>query len=241
VTANRNANVVNGSRNINTVNASRNVNTVNASRNFNSVNAAHNFNNVNGFHHVHNINGTHFHTFFHNGHFHTRNFGFFWFPGLFWPWWSPGWWGFNWWPYYSYPMYYSDIYSWNTPYYSSPVYNQWYDTTPQLPEDYAPQMPPVDSGAAPAEDGSVHLAIRVPTDAEIFVDGAATRMTGTVRRFVSPALEAGKQYTYEVTARWTEGGREVVQTRRLNVAAGQNLNVDFTQPEAESIAAPKGK
>jgi hypothetical protein len=33
----------------------------------------------------------------------------------------------------------------------------------------------------------------------------------------------------------------VVQTRRLNVAAGQNLNVDFTQPEAESIAAPKSR
>jgi uncharacterized protein (TIGR03000 family) len=250
MTANRNANVVNGSRNPNTVNASRNLNAantshnfnnVNASHNFNHVNASHNFNNVNGFHHVHNINGTHFHVFVHNGHFHTRNFGFFFFPGLFWSWWSPGWWGFNWWPYYSYPMYYSDLYSWNTPFYSSPVYNQWNDTTPQLPEDYAPQMPPVDSRAAPAEDGSVHMAIRVPADAEIFVDGAATRMTGTVRRFVSPTLEAGKQYTYELTARWTEGGREVVQTRRVNVAAGENLSVDFTQPEAESIAPPKAK
>lgn len=140
-------------------------------------------------------------------------------------------------------MYYSDLYSSNvvSPYFTNAVPNSFYDTTPRLPEDSVPQMPPVDSQAAPAEDGSVHVSIRVPTDAEIFVDGAATHMTGTLRRFVSPTLEAGKQYTYELTARWMENGREVVQTRRVNVAANENLSVDFTQPEAEKIAAPKVK
>jgi uncharacterized protein (TIGR03000 family) len=102
-------------------------------------------------------------------------------------------------------------------------------------------MPPADTPAAPADDGNMHLTIRVPANAEIWVDGVATRMTGTVRSFVSPVLQAGKEYYYELTARWTENGRDVTQTRRINVAAGDNLSVDFTQPETETIAAPEGK
>ena len=101
-------------------------------------------------------------------------------------------------------------------------------------------MPPAD-GAAAAADASVYLSVRVPADAEIWVDGVATRQTGTSRKFVSPPLSAGQEYTYELTARWTENGREVVQTRRIDVTAGDRKSVDFTQPDAETIAPPKGK
>ena len=99
-------------------------------------------------------------------------------------------------------------------------------------------MPPAEGSAAPA-DASVYLTVRVPADADFFVDGVATRQTGTSRKFVSPALAAGQEYAYELTARWSENGREVVQTRRVNVTAGDRRLVDFTQPDAESIAPPK--
>jgi uncharacterized protein (TIGR03000 family) len=124
------------------------------------------------------------------------------------------------------------------PYYSSGLPDAYYDTTPRLPEEYAPPMPPAE-GSAGSADGSVRLTVRVPAEAEIFVDGVATKQAGSTRKFVSPPLTAGQDFTYELTARWTENGREVVQTRRVNVTAGDRRVVDFTQADTETIAPPK--
>jgi uncharacterized protein (TIGR03000 family) len=50
-----------------------------------------------------------------------------------------------------------------------------------------------------------------------------------MRRFVSPLLKPGREYTYQVRARWMEDGREVVQSRRVTVSAGAEVSVDFTR------------
>jgi len=69
--------------------------------------------------------------------------------------------------------------------------------------------------------------MRVPADARIWVDGAATTSTGSVREFASPPLKPGSQYHYEVQARWTENGHEVTQTQQVTVSAGTSIRVDF--------------
>jgi uncharacterized protein (TIGR03000 family) len=82
-----------------------------------------------------------------------------------------------------------------------------------------------DGGKAPAE-----ITILVPADAEVFFDGAATMQKGTERHFMTPALDAGKKFTYEVRARWTAGGKAVEITRTVEVTGGGKARVDFTEP-----------
>jgi uncharacterized protein (TIGR03000 family) len=104
---------------------------------------------------------------------------------------------------------------------------------------YAPQSvgSPAEAGLAPppTEDRSpqgVTVEVRVPTPAtEVFVEGSRTRSAGTTRTFISPNLEPGIRYTYEIRARWIQDGKEVEQTRRVPVRDGDRVEVDFTKPE----------
>jgi uncharacterized protein (TIGR03000 family) len=96
---------------------------------------------------------------------------------------------------------------------------------------------PIDSGipiappaAGAATDASVLiLSVKLPQPAaELLVDGAKTLQTGTDRVFESPPLEAGKQYKYELTARWIEGGQPREVKRAVVGTAGEVVRVDFT-------------
>jgi uncharacterized protein (TIGR03000 family) len=82
-----------------------------------------------------------------------------------------------------------------------------------------------------------NIDVRVPADATLWFQGVRTNATGSLRHFVSPPLSPGRDYSYEVTADWTENGRRVVRTRTARVHAGENLSIDFTptQPEAPML------
>jgi uncharacterized protein (TIGR03000 family) len=69
--------------------------------------------------------------------------------------------------------------------------------------------------------------VRVPADANVWLDGVATSQRGTVREFYSPVLEPGKRYTYQVRARWMKNGRPVTRTRTVRVRANAWSDVDF--------------
>jgi|GEM_PF-5309175 len=73
----------------------------------------------------------------------------------------------------------------------------------------------------------VHFAVMVPADAEVWFDGAKTTQAGPDREFISPPLRPGHSYSYDVRARWKDGGREVDRTRRVTFYAGDHLELDF--------------
>ena len=75
---------------------------------------------------------------------------------------------------------------------------------------------------------AAHFAITVTADAEVWFDGAKTTQSGPDREFLSPALRPGQSYSYDVRARWKDGGREVDRTRRVTFYAGDELTLDFT-------------
>ena len=54
-----------------------------------------------------------------------------------------------------------------------------------------------------AIDNAAMMEIRVPANAEVWVEGDKTSQTGAVRHFVSPTLQTGKTFTYDIRARWT--------------------------------------
>lgn len=81
----------------------------------------------------------------------------------------------------------------------------------------------------PAGEPCVRVAVIVPDPgAKVWIQHAAMASTGTEREFVSPPLEAGKEYEYELIARWNDtGGRERAETRQVRLVAGQSARVSF--------------
>jgi uncharacterized protein (TIGR03000 family) len=144
-----------------------------------------------------------------------------------------------------YPGYYSPYYS-PYGYYASP-YNPWYGYPypgyypyryysssyyPSISDNYLNRPYPASSYTYQAADEPTSTAqvvmvrVRVPADAELWLNGTRTTATGPIRDFVSPRLEPGN-YAYEIRARWMDNGRPAEQTRKITVRPGERREVDF--------------
>jgi uncharacterized protein (TIGR03000 family) len=78
---------------------------------------------------------------------------------------------------------------------------------------------------------SARLRLVVPENAEVLVEGRKTTTTGTVREFVSPPLEPGKNMIYSIVVRYTDAhGKPVEQTHAVRVRANDQLHLDCTPP-----------
>jgi uncharacterized protein (TIGR03000 family) len=100
-----------------------------------------------------------------------------------------------------------------------------------------PPVPPAPPGdaAVPAEAAAV-IRVRVPPSARVGIDGRWTASTGSERLFVTPPLEAGRRYVWELRARWEYEGKAVERIRRVEVYRGDRRTVDFLLPE--TLPAP---
>jgi|SRR5581483_4445305 len=79
--------------------------------------------------------------------------------------------------------------------------------------------------------GAAKVTVRLPADAQLWVDGRPTKQTGSVREFITPAvLKAGLTYYYTFRAQWPEGDRTVTRERRVAVRTGGTTDVDLTKP-----------
>jgi uncharacterized protein (TIGR03000 family) len=148
--------------------------------------------------------------------------------------------------------YYSGSYG--SGYYAAPYYaDDYYPPTYVTPSTSIYVTPSTDgnsgtypvpnsgAGGAAAQDLVAHVTVQVPPDAEVWFGQGKTKQTGAVREFVSPSLTPGQDYTYTVKARWVEDGKEVVQSRQIDVSAGSRSTIDFTKPGAEGVEPPKPK
>jgi len=78
---------------------------------------------------------------------------------------------------------------------------------------------------------ATRLTVRLPAEAQLWVDNFQPTLTGTVRVLMTPPLQPGQTYHYTVKAQWDDNGRPVLQERVVNFQAGGDVTVDFTQPE----------
>jgi uncharacterized protein (TIGR03000 family) len=83
------------------------------------------------------------------------------------------------------------------------------------------------------------VVVRLPADAKLYADGAPLRMTGGERKFVTPELPAGMEYTYRLTAEYERNGEVVSVTKRVAVRGGGAAAVEFADLTAAK-AAPTG-
>jgi uncharacterized protein (TIGR03000 family) len=80
---------------------------------------------------------------------------------------------------------------------------------------------------APAQaDSTAHITVRLPANAELWINDSITKSTGPVREFQSPPLKPG-QYTYEIRARWTENGHDITRIQKVPVSPGDHSTLLF--------------
>jgi uncharacterized protein (TIGR03000 family) len=72
------------------------------------------------------------------------------------------------------------------------------------------------------------VEVRVPADAKVWFQDQLTKQTGAVRRFESPPLRPGVDYSYRIRASWMEGGKEVTRDQTVSVRPNGRAVVDFT-------------
>ena len=157
-----------------------------------------------------------------------------------------------------YPYYGGGYYGGGYPYYDS-AYNSYpdysdfgYDTTPDYTYsspnysstplgDANTATPPAPPPQSTIPDNAVLIGVRVPENAEIWIDGEKTSQTGAFREFVTPSLEPGQKFAYDIKARWTENGKEVNRDRKLNFYAGDRLMVNLMAPPKPAAKPPQPK
>jgi uncharacterized protein (TIGR03000 family) len=96
--------------------------------------------------------------------------------------------------------------------------------------------PPVALNAAPA-DNVIYIDIRVPADAEVWIEGQRMSQKGAVRYFESPPVNPGVEYVYHIRAY----GQDVDEVRDATVHPGSKVAIDFTKRARETAPPPKPK
>lgn len=71
------------------------------------------------------------------------------------------------------------------------------------------------------------LIVTLPADAKLTIEGTPTTATSGRRVFLSPPLEAGKEYVYNLKAEAMINGKPTEVTRAVTVRANESTNVDL--------------
>jgi uncharacterized protein (TIGR03000 family) len=106
---------------------------------------------------------------------------------------------------------------------------------------------PGDATKAPAPKTAempARLRISIPSEkADVWIEGEKMEQSKRQQEYVSPPLTTGKQYYYEVRARWTDpAGKQVERTKSFPIVPGKPVFLDFTRAtssDKEPIKAPK--
>jgi uncharacterized protein (TIGR03000 family) len=83
------------------------------------------------------------------------------------------------------------------------------------------------------------VVVRLPVDATLYADGAPLKMTGGERKFATPELPAGMEYTYKFTAEYERNGEVVSVTKKVAVRGGGSVAIEFADLTATK-PAPMG-
>jgi uncharacterized protein (TIGR03000 family) len=102
---------------------------------------------------------------------------------------------------------------------------------PTITPEKIEKSPKSGSVAAPAT-----IIVSLPVDAKLTVDDAATTSTSARRVFVSPTLEAGKNYNYTMKVVFVQDGQTVEQVKKVAITAGAETTVSFEAPAVASVA-----
>jgi uncharacterized protein (TIGR03000 family) len=105
------------------------------------------------------------------------------------------------------------------------------------PAGQPPPPPPAGGGEKPKDEVAAPtpatIVVSLPAEARLTIDDHVTRSTSAVRTFVSPPLEPGKDFYYNLSAEVLRDNRPVTLNKRVTVRAGEEIRVmlDFSTAE----------
>jgi uncharacterized protein (TIGR03000 family) len=100
------------------------------------------------------------------------------------------------------------------------VASPWLSSNVVLPQSYY-------GAADPASlPSSTSITLRLPADAEVWIQGKKTEEKGTERRFTL-SLDSGRTYDYEVRVSWPENGHPVTRTSHLSLRTGDQQSITY--------------
>jgi len=91
-----------------------------------------------------------------------------------------------------------------------------------------------DALSAPA---TTSITLRVPENAEVWIQGKKMDEKGTERRFNLPSLDPRTTHDYDIRVDWTENGRKKSDTAHLNVRAGDQQSITYIAAMSTSKAS----
>ena len=120
-----------------------------------------------------------------------------------------------------------------TPFYGGQYYYGPIDSySPPATTYYQPQTTTTSFYQPAADPNAVNMEVVLPENATLWIQDQQMSESGAVRRFVSPALETGKSFTYNLRAKWTDAsGQSVERTKKVDVKAGSWIGVDFNKAD----------
>jgi uncharacterized protein (TIGR03000 family) len=92
------------------------------------------------------------------------------------------------------------------------------------------------------------ITVRLPSNAEVWIQGKKMKETGKERRFTLSALDPQAIYDYDVRITWSDNGRKVSDDHHLKIRAGDHQSITLvaamtknqgSSRQGEDIAAPK--
>jgi len=109
------------------------------------------------------------------------------------------------------------------------------DPSVPAPAPPAPAPAPGDKKETSLRNVDGMLAVEVPADAKIFVNGQETSSTGEIRQYISRNLQPGYNYTYEVKAEIIVDGKTVTDVKTVDLKAGEVAKVAFNLAPATKV------
>jgi len=114
-----------------------------------------------------------------------------------------------------------------------------YHPTPTMPGvPAAPAAPAGKDGASKTSDRAT-LTVELPERAKLFVDDQPMKSTSAKRTFVTPPLEGGRTYYYELRAEVERDGQTMTVTRRVLVRPGQTVSTNFPEFQPDGTATAR--
>jgi uncharacterized protein (TIGR03000 family) len=107
-----------------------------------------------------------------------------------------------------------------------------------LGETVTPGTPPPALGETRTSANQAMFVVRLPADARLIADGTPIPGDGAVRVFLSPSLEPGRKYVYDLTIEVNRGGKVLTDKQTIEFEAGKTANVTFGEPPVESPPPP---
>lgn len=91
----------------------------------------------------------------------------------------------------------------------------------------APMLPAPGEGDQTSYYRRATLAVQVPEEAKIYVNGHLTTSTGAFRRYESAGLQPARAYSYTVRAELVRDGQTLTETKSVKLIGGQIGRMNF--------------